>query len=304
MKKVALVGFALSTRMQAPVDDPSIEIWGCNEGYVLPPFAKKDPRDTASKETGIIPALHPSRRKWAAKPSRWLQLHNYQTISRALNHNDEYHFEWLKSATGFPIYMQRKFPMIPESVVYPIDEIIEMTGGRYFTSSFAYMIALAIYEGFDWIGCYGFEMATDSEYFHQRSNAEYLIGFARGKGIHVELPDNGNLLRGRMYAYEDESIGYRQQLEFRQKVLQQQLQKVEKDFFLWQGRTAMVEEIATGKATVNDELLLQTRQAMINHSALGNTINGAIKEIELMQKIYDGHNGTKAVENVLKEEIK
>lgn len=271
MKKVALVGFSNTTRGQAPWDDPETEIWGCNEGYVLD-FPRID---------------------------AWFQLHSYNSFSRADNHNDPNHFAWLQKKHPFPIYMQRKFKLVPSSIPYPIDEIRMKLGFDtiYATSSFAYMMLYAIYKRYDEIGIYGFEMATDSEYFHQRANAEFLIGFARGLGIKVNLPENGNLLRGRLYAYEDDSIGIRQQLEFRKGILDVQFRKEEEKFYHLRGRAEVLEQIVVMKQLVPDmETVKKAQEELINQSALGNTVNGALKEVEMMIKIYDVHNGSKVVE--------
>jgi hypothetical protein len=45
----------------------------------------------------------------------------------------------------------------------------------------------------------------NSEYEHQRPSCEYMIGFARGRGIKVILPKTCDLLQTRfMYGYEDD----------------------------------------------------------------------------------------------------
>lgn len=284
MKKVALIGFAQSTRMEAPFDDPEVEIWGLNEGYV-----RETPRVT-----------------------RWFQLHDYHTFSRANNTNDPDHFAWLRKKHNFPIYMQKDYRQIgiPNCKVYPIDKVVERFGldtprGKrlYATSSFSFMIYLAMLEGFDWIGIYGFEMATGSEYFHQRASAEFAIGMALGMGIQIALPENSNLLRGRMYAYEDESIGIRQHLEFRHGALVHQIEKQTQKFYEKQGRFSAIEDIATGRLVIDQALREKEQQELLNEMAVSNTINGAIEEVKLMLQVYDNQNGSVVVEDVLKKEI-
>lgn len=76
---------------------------------------------------------------------------------------------------------------------YPIDSVIDEIGD-YFSSSCAYMLGLAIHEGVDQIGLWGFEMADRTEYQFQRANCEYLIGFARGRGIDVYIAPGSALL--------------------------------------------------------------------------------------------------------------
>jgi hypothetical protein len=71
---------------------------------------------------------------------------------------------------------------------YPFDEVSRSVGD-YWCSSIAYMLALAIHEGAQEIALYGVDMRGDDEYGYQKPNCEYLIGFARGKGIAVHIPD-------------------------------------------------------------------------------------------------------------------
>jgi hypothetical protein len=59
--------------------------------------------------------------------------------------------------------------------------------GRYFTSTIGYMLALAIDEGYDWIGCTASTWRRTSSIAQQRPNAEYFIGLARGMGKTVEI---------------------------------------------------------------------------------------------------------------------
>src|SRR5204862_1461795 len=83
------------------------------------------------------------------------------------------------------------------------------------TSSIGYMLAMAIAEGRDadfkplnedavsWIGLYGIDLASDTEYGEQRPNAEYFIGLGRGLGITVEIAEGSALLRAdHVYGFE------------------------------------------------------------------------------------------------------
>jgi hypothetical protein len=84
--------------------------------------------------------------------------------------------------TECPVYVQRlgrfeneiKLPDLPPAL-------------DYLESSFAYMLAVAILKQPDVINIYGIRMAADEEYAYQRANAEYMIGYARGKGIEVNV---------------------------------------------------------------------------------------------------------------------
>ena len=56
------------------------------------------------------------------------------------------------------------------------------------------MLGLAILEGFETIGLWGIELMIGTEYFYQRMCVEYLIGFAKAKGIEIILPEGCTIL--------------------------------------------------------------------------------------------------------------
>ena len=70
---------------------------------------------------------------------------------------------------------------------YPIKEVMEKFGSRYFTNSISYMIALAMYKGYSEINLYGVDMDMGTEYIYERPSVMYWIGFARGKGVKVTI---------------------------------------------------------------------------------------------------------------------
>jgi hypothetical protein len=127
------------------------------------------------------------------------------------------HWEWLKSNTTTPVYMLSKHPQVPMSVRYPLEEVQAMLPESrrksVLTSSFDYLMGLAVIEGYDRIEAYGFEMGSDTEYRYQREGASYWIGYCDAHGIEVVLPTNTALLSKRLYGYEGGSMIYRQDLE-------------------------------------------------------------------------------------------
>jgi len=182
-KTVALVGMATTTRDQAPWDDKDIEIWTLNES--------------------------PAKRfEFVKRVTRHFQLHPYWDFMREGNQNDPDHPKWLQEEHDFPIYMQEEFEDIPASVKYPFEEIckhFQLTDHtKYFTATFPYMMALALFEGFERIELYGFEMGSDTEYAYQKGSANFWIGMAIGAGVEVYLPDNCTLLgaKEQLYGYE------------------------------------------------------------------------------------------------------
>lgn len=167
--KLAIVGFAASSKDLAPFNDPTWEIIGLNQLYRHIPRA-----------------------------DRWLEIH-HNFLEHVVEGTD--HMEWLASAP-IPIYMVDRVPGIPNSVRFPIEYVME-GHTDYFTSTVAFAIALAIKEGFREIGLWGIDLIVGDEYFYQKSCAEFWLGVAHGKGITVTLPPTSALLRqSHRYGYE------------------------------------------------------------------------------------------------------
>ena len=158
--QVAIVGLAPSTHDQAPFEDPDWETWGLaldNESY---PYL-----DRAFE-------MHPLSFIREVKP----------LIERRM-----------REEIDVPLYMQEAYPEIPNATPYPIGDVIAIIGD-YFNSSISYMLGLAILEKVDRIGIWGVDMAGDDEFGYQRPNTEYMIGFAKGLGIDVVVPEESSLL--------------------------------------------------------------------------------------------------------------
>lgn len=184
-KKVAILGFAESWKL-APFADPSFEIWGLNELYAL--------------------IQHLPHGRW----DRWFEIHSREVYVADTKRLGDHEANLAK--LNVPVYMQRTIPEVPNSVVYPMDKICEAfpnpsPGWKpYFNNTISYMIALAIYEGFEEIHVYGVDMASDSEYGSQRPSCEYFIGLATGRGIKTYIPPVSDLLKTIFfYGYEQPS---------------------------------------------------------------------------------------------------
>lgn len=188
-RRIALLGFA-RTYTDAPFKDESVCIAGMNELY------KHIPR-------------------WDV----WFELHDTGYLGKTARAEtpDEptKHLEWLRAQPAEkPIYMLKRLDDIPASAPYPLDSMIARFG-RYFTSTVGYMLAWAICEILqqradpvvpepgEWIGLFGIDLASGTEYAQQRPNAEYLVGYARGMGITVEIPDNAAICHADgLYGFE------------------------------------------------------------------------------------------------------
>ena len=145
---------------------------------------------------------------WVFRYDRIFELHDRElwekrTIAGCEADNGSGYMERINE-TGLPCYMQRRYLEIPKSVEYPLWQVAGEVGD-YFGSSISYLLALAIYEEVDEIGLWGIDLKDEKDsYLHQRDNMEYLIGFARGRGIHVRVSDFSDLLTFRA---EDHFLG-------------------------------------------------------------------------------------------------
>jgi hypothetical protein len=186
-KKVAIVGYT-TTRELAPYDDPEFEIWGINDIYRhIPRF------------------------------DRFFQLHKPEQLDKEHKAHPERDNAEINRASIMnmqcPVYLQEADPEIPHTIKFPLQELIdtfspyfvEPEHTKYFTNTIAYLLAFAIYEGFEEIHVYGVDMAMSSEFSQQRPSCEFWLGVAVGRGSKIHVPNQADLLKARfLYAYEDD----------------------------------------------------------------------------------------------------
>jgi hypothetical protein len=70
---------------------------------------------------------------------------------------------------------------------YPYKEIVKRFGTEFFTCTVCYMIAYALYKGYDYIRMYGVDMITTKEYEREKGGVEFWVGIAKGMGCKVEI---------------------------------------------------------------------------------------------------------------------
>lgn len=182
-KKVAIVGFASSSRLKAPYGDQAWEVWGENQLYRFIPRA-----------------------------TRWFEIHPHEgpySYLADMVPNTDYP-KWMRELP-IPLYMVSQKPEFPQSITYPMQQLIDEFGladmrpdakkKGYFHSSVDYMIALAISEGFEEIGVWGIDMTHDTEWGYQKPSGSFWLGVARGRGIKVTVPVESALLKNDGYAY-------------------------------------------------------------------------------------------------------
>lgn len=205
--KVAIIGKAPSSRMLAPYDDDSWEIWGLSNCYSFCP-----------------------------RVSRSFELHDLEEGAKRW---DDGYKTWLASQHKFPLYVQRESLLAPHAVPFPRERCereaqrFSPPGHRpYINNSVSWMILLAIAEGATEIGLFGVDMAQHgknlkSEYAHQRPSCEFWLGVAAGLGIKISVPEQSDLLKiSKLYGFETHGA-MRTKLDARYKELVDRKRKAE-----------------------------------------------------------------------------
>ena len=157
--------------MHGPYNDKSWEIWGVS-----------------------------ARSKCVTRADRWFEIHRIE------GEGEDWAANWRKTLKVFchDCELMMFYPepdLAPKVTVYPTERIAERFGTFFMTSSFAWMMALAIDElrpmngkPIDGeIGIWGVEMEYGTEYREQRSGFRHFIDLARVMGIHVTLLSAGGL---------------------------------------------------------------------------------------------------------------
>lgn len=198
-RKIALCGFASSSRNLAPFGDPSFKIAGLNSLYPL------------------IPRF-----------DLWYEIHALSHVQKNLQRAELQalgldHYEWLTKQPGpgqdgyKPIFMQDHYPEIPASVKWPRQEINEWARALigsdllwdYFTSTPGQMVATAIYQGYGEIHLYGVDLLQSEEYAYQRPGCEAWCALATGLGIKVVVPKESALFKANyVYGYSEPAIEF------------------------------------------------------------------------------------------------
>ena len=274
-KKVCIVGYAENSRHLAWYDDPDCEIWGVNQVY------------------RFIPRM-----------DRNFQIHKDWTDSKKWAPGTDQR-KWI-AESPIPTYMIDHEPSMPNSVAYPLERVRQELGLAgtpddpgagldYFTSSIAFMFALAIAEGFEEIGIYGIDLIIGREYFFEKSCVEFYMGIAHGRGIAVHRPENSALLwQSHRYGYEPgPNYGFYglEKLKARADQLSKQVKMLRDQVWIMQGGITEAEWVAQhlGEPAKSfyDERLLKMRKELdgkLNELFLH---DGAFQEVNRMYTILE-----------------
>ena len=265
VKRGCIVGTA-NTYRDAPWADMSIDIFGLNDGYVLPHMKRA---------------------------SGWFDLHPFPEMvfrpkgERRVRPEDapvggylrpDGHLDWLKTRP-FPVFLhdcrevkcadippERRghdpypFPNWPNAKPFPF-QAIEARMGRYFQSTPAWMLAWMLLEGYREVQIYGIHLATEWEYIHQRPNLEFLIGVALSQGVQFVIPEKSTLLKGKhIYGLEPKPNLGLDRLDRRVALLKQEGARLHQRFaqLQWYDRGAKADIQA--RLSVLDLELMDARQ--------------------------------------------
>lgn len=100
------------------------------------------------------------------------------------------------TAGGQPVFMQEVEPDINNCRRLERELFREMAGREYLESTVGYMLATAALctgPG-DEVGLFGVDLLTDEEWGYQRPNAEFWVGYLRGRGVTVTTPESSALM--------------------------------------------------------------------------------------------------------------
>ena len=172
MKKLAIVGSEIQTRHMAPYDDPEYDIWVFNEWATA---------------------------EWCKRWDALIQIHG-PSIYKGPNKKDPKHWDWLQQNHGKPIYMQAVDPLVPDSVKYPLAEIIHTFNTDYLRATICYAIALGLYQGYEEIHIWGVELKSHAEYKSQRDCFIYWNGIGAGR---IKLHCCKDIFNSSLYGYEE-----------------------------------------------------------------------------------------------------
>lgn len=183
MAKLAIVGSWPENRDSIPWGEGDTEIWAFNEA------PQKD---------------------WFQSWDACFQLHQEKVYASPQNWINKEHWTWLQQSHGKPIYMQDVDPRVPDSVRYPLEDVLSLIPYHYLRSSIAMALGLAIYQHingirtWDEIGLWGINLQSNTEYGYQAVNMAFWIGFAHGAGVPLKLHCWMSEFNQRIYGYEGE----------------------------------------------------------------------------------------------------
>ena len=185
--KIACVGTAPHSVRAAPYGDKAWQIWGC------------------------APGLYPV----APRVDVWFELHRWEPpvigdASRQVAWFSPEYCAWMAQRQHV-VWMRERVDAIPNSQALPWQDLVAKYGHFFFTSSLAWMAAMAIeaillnrellaagdsraFPGEDCLGFWGVDMSTIEEYVLQRQGCQFFATLAASMGIKIVVPPESDLM--------------------------------------------------------------------------------------------------------------
>lgn len=181
--RIAILGTSGTSMSLAPFKDQAWAIWACSPGAY--PICAQNRSDV------------------------WFEPHRWQPTPPGMFgapgtkpwFSPEFH-QFLRTHKG-PVFMSQVEPSIPTSIRIPFEQLDAKYGAYHWTSTVAYMVALAIEQLGPRaiagekvaLGLWGIDMAATEEWSYQRPALQHFLGLAMSIGIHVVLPQESDLMR-------------------------------------------------------------------------------------------------------------
>lgn len=206
--KIAVMGTESNSCHLAPFGDPSWRIWGCS------------------------PGLYPH----VPRVDAWFELHRWEppvigNPAKQVPWFTPEYVAWM-GKLQVPVWMNAPVPEIPRSIALPVKDLVQKYGYYFFTSSIAWMLAMAIdtieadrerrrkaeqdlrervaaaakatgnkmpaldqvQEEPDCIGLWGVDMSAKEEYMWQRPGCHFFIQLAHARKIKIVVPEESDIL--------------------------------------------------------------------------------------------------------------
>lgn len=164
LRKIAIVGTHSATKLKAPYDDPSWEIW----------------------------SFSPGNENDLPRADVWFELHDLRKWSP----QEEYR-QWLRERPL--VYMQEASPEYPGSRRFPIEDVKSRWGTEFFNSSAAMILGFAIMQHPVKIGTWGIHGADGRG--HQLPGLQHFLRVAEARGAEV-VHHCGVLRETPVYGYD------------------------------------------------------------------------------------------------------
>lgn len=167
-KRLAIVGTCPSSKMLAPYADASVDIWACSP-------------DNAG---GVLPRI-----------TRFFEIHGDLAMPGGTDWTP--YINWLNdgSYADFEVVAQ-DIGLFPRATRLPHEALIAQFGQLFFSSTPAWMMAMALQEGYTEIGLFGMDMSSRHEYVLQRPGMQHFIELAEQRyKVSVYAPLESDILQ-------------------------------------------------------------------------------------------------------------